>query len=97
MRVMPDENTVINQMSVFVIRFQRVNSSARLPTLCEALDLEGGTEHVVPLGNLVAECVQEVMVSPQFLDQCIDQPGVIWVGFHQRIELVFELFDRVQN
>lgn len=94
---MPDENTVINQMSVLIIRFQRVNSSARLPALCEALDLEGGIEHVVPLGDLSAECVQEVMVSAQLLDQCIDQPGVLWVGLHQRIELVFELFYRFQS
>lgn len=53
-------------------------------------------EPVVPITetSVFMSCgVIEVMVSAQFLDQCIDQPGVLWIGLRQRIEFVFELFE----
>lgn len=94
MNVMADEYPESDEVPVFVIRFKRVDPSARLPALCEPLDLERGVEHVVPLGDLIAQCSQKVLISPKLFDQCVNEASVIWVGFHQRIELIFKLFYR---
>jgi hypothetical protein len=60
---MSDEEPVVDQVPVLVIRLQCVNSSASLPTIFEALDLERRIEHMVPLGNLITEPIQKVMIS----------------------------------
>jgi len=82
---MPDEEPVIDQVPVLVIRLQCVNSSASLPTIFEALDLEWRIEHMVPLGHIITEPIQQIMISAQFLDQCVNKPRVIWVGHHQSV------------
>ena len=82
---MPNEKPEVDQVPVLVIRLKRVNSSASLPTLFEALDLERRVEHMVPLGYLITERLQKVKISTQLLNQGVDKPRVIRVGHHQRV------------
>lgn len=94
---MRDEYSVIEKVPIYAVRFQYVNPSPCLPTNLETLDLKRGVKHVVPFWNLIAERFQHGRVSPQFLNQRINQAPVIWIGLHQGVELIFELLDRDQS